>query len=129
MLTIGDMAKKCGVKVPTIRFYERQGLLEAPPRSDSGYRLYSKDHVEHVLFIRRAQSFGFTLEEIRELFSMLEGSHTSAEVCQLARRKIRDMEQKIKDLRRLKSSLVKLTGSCSARGRAESCAILKKMRD
>ncbi len=64
---IGELARNAGVNIPTIRFYEREGLLRKPLRSDSGYRCYERRDLEQVSFIRRSQELGFTLAEIKEL--------------------------------------------------------------
>jgi len=67
---IGELARKAAVNIQTIRFYERQGLLPAPARNDSGYRCYAPSDLERVRFIRRNQELGFTLAEIRQLFEL-----------------------------------------------------------
>ena len=69
-LTIGQVAGQAGVGVETVRFYERQGLLEVPPRRQSGYREYGEDAVARLRFIRRAKQLGFTLKEIKELLAL-----------------------------------------------------------
>ena len=69
-LTVGQLAKRAGVGVPTIRFYERRGLLPEPERRPSGYRQYVSDSVQRVRFIRHAQELGFSLREVQELLSL-----------------------------------------------------------
>ena len=69
-LTIGQLARSGGATVETIRYYEREGLLEAPGRSKSGYRAYEADAVQRLVFIHRAQELGFTLKEIRDLIAL-----------------------------------------------------------
>lgn len=69
-MRIGELAKRAGVSVQTIRFYERRGLLKEPPRTPSGYRVYASGHLQVVQLIRRAQHFGFKLEEIRRLVQL-----------------------------------------------------------
>ncbi len=71
-LTIGQVAKKSAVSVETIRFYERSGVIDAPPRSSGGYRQYSPDMVERIRFIQRARGLGFSLQEITELLALCE---------------------------------------------------------
>ena len=68
--TIGQMAKQAGVNIETVRFYEREGLIPEPPRKASGYRQYSPDFVKRILFIKRAQTLGFSLKEIAELLDL-----------------------------------------------------------
>ncbi len=71
-LTIGQVAKKSAVGVEAIRFYERSGVIEAPPRSPGGYRQYSPEIVERIRFIQRAKGLGFSLQETRELLELCE---------------------------------------------------------
>ncbi len=69
-LTIGKVAKQSGLGVETVRFYERKGLLEEPPRNDSGYRQYHPETIVKLHFIKRAKKLGFSLKEIKELFAL-----------------------------------------------------------
>ncbi len=77
-LSIGRVARRAGVGVETVRFYERQGLIEEPPRRMSGYREYDEDVVSRLGFIRRAKELGFTLKEIKELLSLRRDPSTPA---------------------------------------------------
>lgn len=80
-LTIGGLAKNGAVNVETIRYYERQGLLPEPPRSSSGYRVFSMESVARIRFIKRAQGLGFSLNEIKELLSLrVDPNSTTADV-------------------------------------------------
>lgn len=127
-LTIGRLAEAAGVGVETLRFYEREGLLPKPPRKRSGYRQYSPQAVERVLFIRRAKELGFTLKEITELLELRIDPHKScADVRALARSKIEDVETKIADLARIKSALEKLAKACRGKGPTSDCPILDAM--
>jgi Hg(II)-responsive transcriptional regulator len=124
-LTIGQIARRAGVGVETVRFYERQGLLEEPERRESGYRQYTEEVVYRLRFIRRAKELGFTLKEIRELMAFRrDPSATRADVRQQAKAKIADIEAKIRDLQRMKDALSKLTASCRGHGPASGCPIL-----
>ncbi|MFV2070695.1 MAG: MerR family DNA-binding protein [Pirellulales bacterium] len=124
-LTIGKIAQRAGVGIETVRFYEREGLIEDPPRGPSGYRHYSESVVPRLLFIRRAKELGFTLKEIKELLSLrLDPDTTCSDVKQRAEEKIADIEDKIRSLRRMKQALVKLTESCSGLGPVATCPIL-----
>jgi DNA-binding transcriptional MerR regulator len=69
-LTIGEVAKQAHVRIETLRYYERTGLVASPPRSESNYRLYPQETVRRVQFIKRAQELGFSLKEIMELLSL-----------------------------------------------------------
>ena len=71
-LTIGKVARRAGVEVKTIRFYERQALIIPPPRSATGYRLYPESTIQRLRFIRRAKKLGFSLKEIKELLVLQE---------------------------------------------------------
>ena len=127
-LTIGQVARRAGVGVETVRFYEREGLLEEPPRRESGYRQYGEDIVARLQFIRRAKELGFTLNEIKELLSLrLDPSTTCAEVKDRAQAKIADIEQKIRTLQRMKKALVRLTRACSGSGPTSECPILESL--
>lgn len=124
-LTIGQVAKRAGVGVETVRFYEREGLLEEPERRPSGYRQFDEGIVNRLRFIRRAKELGFTLKEIKELLSLkLDPSTTCADVKDRAEGKIANIEAKIESLERMKRALVKLTKACSGRGTTSECPIL-----
>src|SRR6266571_3012042 len=78
-LSIGQVARRAGVGVETVRFYEREGLLEEPPRRASGYRQYSEQAIKRIHFIKRAQQLGFSLKEITELLMLRVDAQTSCE--------------------------------------------------
>jgi MerR family mercuric resistance operon transcriptional regulator len=125
-LTIGQLANRAGVGVETVRFYEREGLLDEPARRGSGYRQYTENVVGRLRFIRRTKELGFTLKEIKELLSLrLDPSTTCADVRTRAQAKIADIEEKIRTLQRMKKALVKVTDSCSGRGPTSECPILE----
>ena len=127
-LTIGQIARRAGVGVETVRFYERQGLLEEPDRRESGYRQYTEEVVFRLRFIRRAKELGFTLKEIQELVAFRsDPSATRADVRRQAKAKIADIEGKIRDLQRMKEALLKLTASCRGHGPASRCPILEAL--
>lgn len=124
-LTRGQVAKLAGVGIETIRFYEREGLLPEPPRRESGYRQYALDAVMQIRFIRRAQELGFSLKEISELLSLkLNPKASCADIKSRADTKIKSIEEKIKDLQRMKKALIKLASACVARGPITECAII-----
>jgi DNA-binding transcriptional MerR regulator len=96
--TIGEVARRAGVGVETVRFYERQGLLAEPDRKASGYRQYGAEAVSVLRFIRRAKQLGFTLKEIQGLLALrLDAAATRADVRRQARAKLADVEEKIRD--------------------------------
>ena len=123
--TIGQVAKQAGVGVETVRFYEREGLLEEPERRESGYRQFDEDVVDRLRFIRRAKELGFTLKEIKELLGLrVDPATTCADVKQRAEEKVSDIENKIRTLQRMKRALVKLTKECRSNGPTSECPIL-----
>jgi MerR family mercuric resistance operon transcriptional regulator len=105
-ITIGQLARKGRVNVETIRYYERRGLIPEPPRRESGYRQYSQDAVARIHFIKRAKELGFSLKEISELlFLRVDPYTTCGDVKKRAEVKIADIEEKIRDLQRMKEAL------------------------
>ena len=111
-----------------MRFYERQGLLEEPPRRQSGYREYGEDAVARLRFIKRAKQLGFTLKEIKELLALRHDPATpGADVKQRAEAKIADIEMKIHALQKMKKALVKLTTACSGHGTSSACPLLESL--
>src|SRR5688572_6021621 len=91
--TIGELARQAGVGIETVRFYERQGLLEEPKRRASGYRQYDVEAVAVLRFIRRAKELGFTLREIKALLALrLDDSASRADVREQAKAKVADIE-------------------------------------
>ncbi len=124
-LTIGQVARGAGIGVETVRFYERRGILEPPPRTDSGYRQYPKDTLARLRFVGRAKQLGFTLKEIKELLALrIDPLTTCADVKSRAEEKITDVAEKIRSLKRMKSALVKLTKTCAGEGTSSECPIL-----
>ena len=120
-LTIAKLAAAGGVGVETIRFYQRKGLLDTPPR-DSGIRRYGSEDVRRLKFIRHAQAAGFTLEQIRELID-LDASDDRARARELARARVQALDARIAELRRARDSLQRLAREC-AEGSTGPCPIL-----
>ena len=127
-LTIGHLARKAGINLETVRYYEREDLLPKPPRSASGYRLFPAEAARRLRFIRRAQELGFSLREIRDLLSLrVLPSTRSAEIRTRAEAKIADIEAKIRTLESMKKTLRKLTKSCAGCGPITECPILESL--
>ena len=127
-LTIGQLARKVHVNLETIRFYERRGLLPEPPRNKSGHRQYSQEAVKRTEFIKRAQKLGFSLKEILELLSLrVEPGRTCADIKARAEAKIRDIEQRIADLKQMREALSKLADQCKGRGPIGKCPIIEEL--
>ncbi len=124
-LTIGQLAASAGVGRETIRYYERQALLEEPPRSPAGYRPYPVSVVDRLRFIRRAQELGFTLAEIAELLTLRVDEISACSTVGIkAREKLVTVEQKIADLRGIGDELASLVEKCEARETTGDCPIL-----
>jgi MerR family transcriptional regulator, copper efflux regulator len=127
-LTIGELAKRVGVNNQTIRYYERQGLIQSPLRSASGYRSFPTEAVNHMRFIKQAQELGFSLKEIKELLTLQsKPKATGADVRELAKAKLADIEQKMEILRLMKKSLTDLTATCDGKASLGECPIMKSL--
>lgn len=123
MMTIGQLAKSACVNVETIRFYERKGLIQQPNKPPSGYRQYGESSLQQVLFVRRAQALGFSLDEIKELMNLA----TSCEGVQdLAEHKLRLVRKKIASLQSLEANLTALISSCQNNNQA-SCPVIESL--
>jgi Hg(II)-responsive transcriptional regulator len=127
-LTIGQLAKKANVHVETLRYYERRGLVPAPPRRKSGYRQYSSDDATRIQFIKRAQELGFSLNEIVELLSLrAETGDACADVRKRAEAKVADIERRMRDLQRMKDALTELVAACARGSVTRECPLLEAL--
>jgi Hg(II)-responsive transcriptional regulator len=123
----GELARTANVNVETLRFYEREGLLAAPPRGGS-CRDYPVEAVSVVRFIRRAQELGFSLREIKELLALRKVTRAKcSDVAALARNKIDEIEAKIDDLRAMRNALVELVEGCHGSDPIASCPIIETL--
>lgn len=114
-MTIGKLAKSVGVGAETIRYYERSGFLPPPERLPSGYRVYSGEAANRLRFIKEAQALGFTLNEIKDLFSLTDDPEADcASVNARARAKLDEINDKIERLQLMKESLERLSAYCPA---------------
>jgi len=126
-LSIGRLAKATGTKVVTIRYYEKAGLLPAPPRTSGNYRAYSSAHRDRLCFIRRCRALGFTLDQIRELLAFsARTDEDCADVNRIAREHLAAIEAKIADLQRLAEELRRISASCRG-GRVGDCRIVEAL--
>lgn len=124
-LTIGQVAEKAGVGVETVRFYQRKGLMEEPPRKGSRHRRYPPEAVARLRFIRGAQNLGFSLSEIEDLLALrLEPGADKGTVKASAEAKVTEIEEKLADLHRMRDTLLKLIGACQGMGPVDDCPIL-----
>jgi DNA-binding transcriptional MerR regulator len=125
-LTIGKLAELAAVSANAVRFYEREGLMQVPAKTDSGYRLYDLQAAERLRFIKQAQHCGFTLSEIHELLRLRdEASSCCNDVRGKVIEKKLDLEARIKSMQSMSRALDQLIADCSNDGRpAEDCSIL-----
>ena len=123
---IGALAKRAGVRIDTVRYYERSGLLSPRARLASGYRRYGELELARLRFIRRAQALGFTLREVRELL-VLSNRRDVARVKRAAQEKLVDVERRITALERMREGLATLIAACPGHGRAADCPILNAL--
>ncbi len=129
-LTIGRVARRAGVGVETVRYYERRGLIEQPPRpGGTGVRAYSDEIVRQIRFIRQAQELGFTLNEIEELLTLrADPGADCADVRERATVRLEDVEHKIEQLVQIRGALERLIAACPGRGALTSCSILEEIQ-
>lgn len=127
-LTTGEVARKANVGLETIRFYEREGLIESPARHPSGYRAYPPETVARVRFIRTAKDLGFSLKEIRELLSLrVDPVRSCEEMRTISESKITDIDERIRALQRIRRTLRKLVVACEKKEPTSECPILESL--
>jgi Hg(II)-responsive transcriptional regulator len=125
-LSIGQLADQSGIHLETIRYYEREGLMPAPPRKSSGHRAYPKNAARRLRFIKRAQELGFSLAEIRELLALkVEPEQLCTDVVRQVDAKIIDVDARIDHLQAMKRVLGQLKDSCSGNCAVADCPILE----
>ena len=125
--SIGALASAAAVNVETIRFYQRRGLLSEPSVPTGRVRQYGPTDVDRVRFIKAAQRLGFSLAEVAALLALDDGTHCAA-ARQLAEHKLREVREKLRDLRRMESALKSAVADCeSARGRVK-CPLVESLR-
>lgn len=123
--SIGKMAKTGNCKVQTVRYYEEIGLLPEPARSAGNQRIYTRAQLDRLRFIRHAREMGFPLERIRGILALGdEPSHSCAEVDQIAREHLRDVESRIERLQSLRTELERMISECSA-NRVAECRVIE----
>ncbi|WP_407270650.1 MerR family transcriptional regulator [Radiobacillus sp. PE A8.2] len=128
-LAISEVARVCGVNIETIRYYEKRGLIQEPPRTASGYRSFSKEVIERINFIKRAQELDFSLSEIQKLIRITDNdkNFTAEDAQQFAKEKLSEVEQKIRGLESVKSLLGDLLERCSGKGPICECPIIQDL--
>jgi MerR family mercuric resistance operon transcriptional regulator len=126
-LGIGALSEQTGCNIETIRYYEREGLLPNPPRTEGGHRMYDDEHLKRLTFIRRSRELGFTLEEVRGLLRMVDGEHyTCAEVKSLTLDHLKDVRGKLADLKKLEKVLKQLADQCTG-DKTPDCPIVEAL--
>jgi len=124
MVTIGVLSKQTGCNIETIRYYERIGILSKPPRSEGGHRLYEREQVKRLMFIRRSRELGFPLQEVRTLLRLVDGKrYTCQEVKAVTEQHLDDIKMKISDLRKLQKTLSAISSQCEG-GSVPDCPII-----
>jgi MerR family transcriptional regulator, mercuric resistance operon regulatory protein len=124
-IQIGELARRTGCNVETIRYYERVGVLPRPPRSAARYRLYDNGDVRRLTFVRRARELGFTVGEVRALLvlSAANSENTCSEVRELTARHLADVRAKIADLRAMQRVLSDAVSRCDT-GEVPGCPLI-----
>ncbi|WP_424196657.1 Hg(II)-responsive transcriptional regulator (plasmid) [Ampullimonas aquatilis] len=122
-LTIGKLADASGVNIETIRYYQRRGLLDEPPKPLGGHRRYAPEQAKRVRFIKRAQALGFTLDEVGALLT-LDAASACGKTRALAVRKLGLIEQKMADLAAMRQALGGLVQQCDAGDGYTACPII-----
>lgn len=129
IFSIGELAKRSATNVQTIRYYEEQGLMKVPPRSQGGQRRYDRAHADRLAFIRHARELGFGLEAVRELLRLVDGRGQSCErVDGVAQNVLQDVEAKIIRLESLRAELRRMIRQCK-RGRVDECRVVEVLAD
>ena len=125
MFSIGKLAAETGLNIETIRYYERVGLISAPPRTTGGHRAYDNEAAHRLTFIRRSRELGFSLNDIRTLLDLSEGK-SDCTAKELTLRHLTDVRGKISSLRKLERALKELTDACKP-GDQSSCPIFEAL--
>lgn len=129
MLSIGQVSRKTGLKVPTIRFYEQEGLIGTPPRTESGRRLYSDKAVSRLTFVRHARTLGFELQDIRSLLELADHpERPCGDADRIASKNLETVRVRIEQLRALEHELSRMIVACAG-GPASACRIIESLSD
>jgi DNA-binding transcriptional MerR regulator len=126
-LRIGDLAKRTGTSVPTIRYYEQIGLLRRPARS-GGQRIYDHEDVRRLAFVRRCRDFDYSIEEVRSLLSLMHGEKSCMEARDVAAGHLAEVRRKLAELKALETAIASLVSACDsscAGGPASDCVIFQ----
>ena len=126
-LSIGELAKRTGVHLETVRYYENIGIMPPPPRSAAGHRRYDGAHLRRLTFVKCSRELGFTLKEVRALLALVDGGdYTCAEVRDLTLKHLHEVREKIIDLRRMEATLAEISDKC-ADGTIPDCPMIETL--
>lgn len=127
MYRIGELSRLCGIKAPTIRYFENIGLLDNPARNDGNQRLYSEEDCKHLRFIKKGREIGFTQSELKTLLGLNDKcSPNCDEVYELTKNHLNVVKEKIKDLKKIEKTLLTLSTLCK-NGDESDCPILDSL--
>jgi DNA-binding transcriptional MerR regulator len=128
MFSIGQLSKRTGVKIPTIRYYEQMGLIDEPERSEGNQRRYTKEGLSRLSFIRHSRDLGFSVEDIRGLLDLSQHPEKPCnDAHSIAVQHLKDVQSRIAKLRRLERELKRIT-KCDA-GNVAACAVIETLAD
>lgn len=125
MKTIGKIAKELNLSVETIRFYEREGIIQQPQKPLNGYRLYDDSISKQLQFICKAKALGFSLKEVSSLMSM---DSNCSQVESLGLQKLNIIQNKISDLQRLEKVIKEMTNSCQSNNDQANCPLIDSLK-
>ncbi len=128
LLRIGEVSGRTGISIETLRFYERSGLLGRPARTEGGYRMYGPEELLRLEFIKRAQTLGFTLEEIRRIIAEGHGGKRPCmEVREIARMRLHELDERMKEMRRYRRLLARTLQQWEETGEADGhfCGLIE----
>lgn len=129
-MNIGQLARLAGVPIDTVRYYEREQLLPTAKRSGAGYRIFNDSDVARIRFIRRAKALGFTLEQIGELLAVSAGCGQDMQaVHQTAAARLADIDQRMRELQRVRDALSQLVSACPGQGDLAACPIMTALQE
>lgn len=129
MLSIGDLSRRTGVKIPTIRYYEQMGLIQAPERSEGNQRRYTANELQRLSFIKHARDLGLNIDAIRDLTELsTDPDKPCADAHAIAGDHLSRIQEKIMRLQRLEKELRRIVGRCDA-GRIGNCRVIEALCD
>lgn len=112
-ITIGRLSAATGVKIETVRYYEKIGIMPEPPRTGGGQRVYSADHCARLVFVKRSRDLGFSLEAVRSLLGLSDAPPSCVEVHAITTEHLEDVRKRIDDLKRLEKTLSTIAAECA----------------